>query len=451
MNDARDEKVFSPGQDHPFQKTFIGASSALTGRFPRLGAKLLDGICYPAIGNPLLSALGHRLDRRIMGAVRSFRRFLVLPDIHIGDAVMTQAAITALRDFFPAAEIDYVVNRTAFPLIEGNPEATRVIPLFASRDFISEDDLLTLRDLTHRGGYDLCWNFGPFIKNRTIASGAMKILNFTNRSPEILMNERRPDRVNHFIHHHYWFVRELLTPVVPPLRNDRFDGVRLALRASAGEAARRFVTETGLSNGRPLVLLNPDGASPYTRVPFATLTVLFSRLAELDAAILLNSGHTVAGIGQRLLASLTPELRRRAKVIPAGIPLEVYAGIVDLCDVFISGDSGPLHIAAARRDSPAGGPGYRNRTAVMAFFGGTPSRMSGYDSSQPGFLPANQDAPSWTFTAGSPCRNITCLNKMLKTCPTVRCFEDLDVSGVIERVRARLAEARSLPPVHSTP
>jgi hypothetical protein len=64
--------------------------------------------------------------------------------------------------------------------------------------------------------------------------------------------------------------------------------------------------------------------------------------------------------------------------------------------------------------------------------------MSGYDSFQPGFLPANQDAPSWCYQAGSPCRNITCLNKYFKTCRTVRCFEHVDIAHLADVIVAHV-------------
>jgi hypothetical protein len=106
--------------------------------------------------------------------------------------------------------------------------------------------------------------------------------------------------------------------------------------------------------------------------------------------------------------------------------------LIDLADVFVSGDTGPLHVAAARKISRTNRREFRNQTAVLSLFGATPARMSGYDSRKTGYLPACQDAPSLCYTAGSPCRNITCLNKMLKTCPTVRCFEEMDIDALAE-------------------
>jgi ADP-heptose:LPS heptosyltransferase len=439
LKECSPKKDISLSNKSRFQQVLFDGTSRVTLRFPRLGSILLDSVFRPLVGNSLLSTVLNHRNQKIMGNIRSFRRFLVIPDIHIGDAVMTQAAVTALRDFFPEAHIDYVVNKTAFPLIEGNPEATRVLPFFSNGFFISRDNLQALRDLVRREKYDVCWNFCPFIKDKDVVSDGQKIFNIMSRSPEIVKNEQDPSRINHFIYHDYWFVRELLSFFIPPRRNERFRGVRLTLRAAARDRARQFASDAGLSSGRPIVLCNPDGASPYTRIPFEDQFALLERLAALDVSILLNSGHTVVGIGDRLRASLPPDLRSRVSIIPPDVPLEVYAAIIDMCDVFISGDSGPLHLAAARRFPFDRDFAFRNRTAVVACFGGTPARMSGYDSFQHGFLPANQDAPSWTYTAGSPCRNITCLNKMHKTCRTVRCFEEMDIVGLVGRVKSHLA------------
>ncbi len=374
-----------------------------------------------------------------MRKIRSFDKFLVIPDIHIGDAVMTQAALTAIRDFFPHARIDYPVNKTAFPLIEGNPEATRVLPFFSNGLFLSKDNLDDLRALVRREKYDLCLNLGPFVKDDDIASNGQNVLNILNRAPVIVHNEGDPSRINHFIHHFYWYIRELLETRVPLKRNAAFKGVRLTLKASARDRAREFLAEADLPPGLPIILCNPDGASPFTRIPLARFSDLLTRLAGLEASILMNSGHTVAGIGERLRASLPPGLQPRLTLIPPEIPIDAYAAIIDQCDVFISGDTGPLHLAAARRFSFEGDFGFRNRTAVFSCFGGTPARLSGYDSFQSGFLPANQDAPSRNTTAGSPCRNLSCVDKFFKTCRTVRCFEDLNVAELAGRVRSHLA------------
>lgn len=437
--------------NNKFQKTVFDGTSRLTNVFPRVGSRLLDMTFRPLVTNPFVSAFASYHNRRIVRRIRSFGRILVIPDIHIGDAVMAQSALTAVRDFFPDAHVDYIVNRAAFSLIEGNPEATRVLPFFNRESFASAATLKDLRNLVKQEKYDLCLNFCPYIKDREIMPDGRKILNILTRAPVIVRNERNPSEINHFSYHDYQFIRNLLSFVAQPVRDEPFRGVRLTFADSAIEQAQRFASETGLSPDLPVVFFNPDGASPYTRMPFEKQSQLLVRLAQMRVLILMGLGHSEAGVGERLKASLPSFLRSKVNIVPASLPLEVYSALIDFCDVFISGDTGPLHLAAARRYSRSGQFVFRNKTAVLSFFGATPARMSGYDSSQPGYLPANQDAPSWSYTAGSPCRNITCLNKMFKTCRTIRCFEEVDIEGLAGCIESHLGSLAHRTPLRRGP
>ena len=125
--------------------------------------------------------------------------------------------------------------------------------------------------------------------------------------------------------------------------------------------------------------------------------------------------------------------------------VEAFGALIDAADVFVTGDTGPLHLAASRKYSRTGHFPFRNQTAILSFFGATTPRMSGYDSFQPGYLDSNQDAPAWCYQADSPCRNISCLNKLYKTCKTVRCFEHVDVNGMATLVASYLTGRRPSP------
>src|ERR1035437_7399663 len=133
------------------RRLFFAGTSRLTEMLPVLGAQLLDHSIRPIAGSRVLSALFARRNRTIMRRVKTFRRLLVVPDIHIGDAVLAQSALTAIRDYFPDATIDFVVNRTAAAVIEGNPEVTRVIPLFANTQFPSPAEVRAVRRIIRHG------------------------------------------------------------------------------------------------------------------------------------------------------------------------------------------------------------------------------------------------------------------------------------------------------------
>ncbi len=416
------------------QKLLFEETSRLTELFPKAGSRFLDWTVRPLSGLPLLSAvLAHR-NRQVMRGLESLRSFLVVPDIHIGDAVMSQSALTALRDFFPDAKVDYLVNRAVFPLIEGHPEASRVVPFFSSGLFPSAADLSSLTDKIRDEHYDLVLSFCPYINHNDILNRRTALIDIMSHAPEVVRNERRPAVINHFSFQTYRFTYCLLSLVAQPRRPELFPGLHVRVGDGAIQEARQFAEGAGLAGRTPLVMINPDAASPFTRIPDHVMSGLLARIVRLDTAVLVGAGHTKAGIGQRIISTLPPSLRPRVALVPAGLGLEAYTALIDLCDVFVTGDTGPMHLAAAKKFSRSGRHEFRNRTAVMSIFGATPARMSGYDSFQPGYLPPNQSAPSWSYTAGSPCRNITCVNKTFKTCRDVRCFYEVDVSALAARI-----------------
>ena len=173
------------------------------------------------------------------------------------------------------------------------------------------------------------------------------------------------------------------------MRGDRFLGVRTTIGDAAVAEAARYAAEAGVSPGSRVVMVNPDGACRFTLLPFQEQASLLERLAFTTAPetlILLGAGHSWSGVGQRLLDAVPDALRGKLRIIPKQMSLEAYAALMDLADVFITGDTGPLHLAAARRYSRSGRHQFRNRTAVLSLFGATVPRMSGYDSHQPGYL-----------------------------------------------------------------
>ncbi len=158
----------------------------------------------------------------------------------------------------------------------------------------------------------------------------------------------------------------------------------------------------------------------------------------MDIAILLGAGFTAKDIEKELLGLMNEEEKKKVIVVPTKMTLDGYGALIDLADVFISGDTGPLHIAAARKMSRSGQHRFRNKTFIISVFGATPPALSGYDSNAPLYLAANQGVLSKTYISESPCRNITCVNKMAKTCKKIRCYESLDTGRILADIRTFL-------------
>jgi hypothetical protein len=79
-------------------------------------------------------------------------------------------------------------------------------------------------------------------------------------------------------------------------------------------------------------------------------------------------------------------------------------------------------------------------------FGATPARIYGYDSTQPGYLAADQDAPSRAFVAESPCRSFAHINKGAIVGRDPRCFfQGLDPDAIVAAAREAAAPPTTLP------
>jgi hypothetical protein len=132
-------------------------------------------------------------------------------------------------------------------------------------------------------------------------------------------------------------------------------------------------------------------------------------------------------VEDEILEGIPGESASRMVVCPESLPLEDFTALSDRCRVFISGDTGPLHLAAARKLDPRGQHSYLNRTAVVGVFKATDPRIYGYDSTRANFVAAAQDAPSWSLEAAPDCKNLSCsLQRITQTCPADRCRDALD-------------------------
>jgi ADP-heptose:LPS heptosyltransferase len=434
--------------DLTLQKSLFSLSSSLTGLFPRAGARWLDTALVPLLGHPWIEGGFRRRNRAVLDRVGELGKVLVLADVHLGDAVMLQGLVLAIRDFFPAAETHYVVSRHSQPFLEGHPDVSRLWPLYTGSPLPSESDLARVRALITYGGFDLVVNACPsFVPGRPLPERGA-VLDFLTHAPHLVRNEYAPTEPNHFLFQSHRFLADLFKERWPSQRPDDVRGARVYLGDEAVDAADAFLDSARADRKEPWVMLNPDGASPYTRPPEAFLAALLRRMVAGGAFVLVGEGHTDAGVGNRLQDALPPPFRARTLVVPASLPAPAYAALLDRMDVFVSGDTGPLHWGAARKSSRTGRRLFWNDTTVFALFGATPAHMSGYDSTEPGFLPAWQDAPSAVFLSHAPCRNISCLNKLHKTCRIPRCFEGCSPLPVANAVLARLGEIESIGTSH---
>ena len=173
----------------------------VTAYMPKHGAKLVDAAIFALLGNGLWTRYLLGRARQRIARLPNLKRICVLADLNIGDAIFGQSLVSGLRDFFPHATIDMVINRSAQELMQGSAEITYVWPVYTNSPFPSSADMAAVNELFRRERYELIFNMSPFLPVREIAWPKHAIVvDYTCLAALILRTEPKKVQVNHMIH-----------------------------------------------------------------------------------------------------------------------------------------------------------------------------------------------------------------------------------------------------------
>lgn len=265
--------------------------------------------------------------------------FLIVRLGALGDIVHTIPAAAALRAVYPAARIDWLVDARHREIVDLVTCIDRVI--LVQRPTIG-GWIRATRELRN-GGYLAALDFQGLMKSAVLAraSGAAKVLGFSiwhlrEKSARPFYSESVDvaagvDGERHVIHKNLRLLRGL---------GITGSSVNFPLRRMASPARDGIVAEAA---GAPLAIINPGAAWPNKRWDAERFGELASFLREVRGLV----PFVVWGPDDEALA--------RAVVAASGgaahlAPATGLSDLVEICraaSLMVSGDTGPLHIAAA--------------------------------------------------------------------------------------------------------
>ncbi len=278
-----------------------------------------------------------------------FSKILVRATNWIGDAVMSLPALQALRRRYPHAEISVLARPWVAGLYAREPIADRVIPYNVQPGVRGlAGDWRVAREL-RRQRFDAAILFQNAFRAALIVwlAGIPRRIGYNQDGRGFLLTGAipapRPGEVEE--HESYYYLEMLrragILEAVPEVRAIQFDGA-----ASARQAGRGLLAEAGL--GDKVIGLSPGAAFGSAKRWFP------GRFAEAAARVAGERGAAVALFGSAGERPLCDEVE--AGLAAAGIRTRNFAGRTSLrefidmtaaCRLFISNDSGAMHVAAA--------------------------------------------------------------------------------------------------------
>jgi lipopolysaccharide heptosyltransferase I len=339
-------------------------------------------------------------------AAASARRFLIVRLGSLGDVVHAIPAAEALRRHAPDVRIDWLVDPRYVELLRMAPCVDRAIPADPRGGLMAlARVVLDLRRQQYEAAIDLQGLYKSAILARL--SGADTTLGFSRahlREPGAAFFYTRtadPGGVPHVVHKNLALLSVLGVPEAPAAFRLEVPGTRVAEAAVATFGADGFA------------LLNPGAAWPNKRWGAA-------RFGALAAAVRRDVGVrslVLWGPGEEPLARAVVEASAGAAEMSPPTTITELCSIARHARIVVSGDTGPLHLAAA-----VGAP-------IVALFGPTLAERNG------------PWAPSDIVVA----RTSACECLYQRQCRRSDangpgpCIEDIGVDEVMQAVRRRLA------------
>jgi heptosyltransferase-1 len=263
-------------------------------------------------------------------------RFLLVRLGSLGDVIHALPAASALRDAFPQARIDWLIEPKWRRLLEGNPDLTEIISLEKK----SARGLLTTLRKLRAAHYTCSIDFQGLYKSAlpAFASGAPCRIGFPSTYARegfasLLYTDRINPRGAHKVDHNLTLAEAAGARPSPP----RFP---LTLRP---EDEKQVTQELARHNIGDFYVLNPGGGWRSKCWPPERYGELHHRLAAQQGW----QGIISFGPGEELLAQelVSAAGSRPPVAIPLGLgPL---MALLRRARFVVSADTGPLHLASA--------------------------------------------------------------------------------------------------------
>ena len=265
----------------------------------------------------------------------------------MGDSILTIPALEALRRARPEAEITLAVR----------PWVSELFEQTSAVDHIQVYD----RSLQHRGWrgrsrfvselgrerFDIAILFPNSFESAYLAwkAGIPERIGYATDGRSLLLTRRLNISREILFQHQSLYYLEILRqagfiPLLPPVPQ-----VSLVISGTRHQRARQLLSAKGVSEGKLLVGLNPGAfygsAKRWLPDRYAALA---DRFVDASGADVLIFGSA----SERTMAdSIAHEMRHPAKIFSGETTLGDLAALLKCCSLFVTNDSGPMHLAAA--------------------------------------------------------------------------------------------------------
>ncbi len=307
-----------------------------------------------------------------------YRNILVINLMHIGDLMLVTPVLRTLRANYPSARLTLLADKKLRDLVEFNPHIDECMLI----DKKGRDDHLGsfFRFIlgVRRKKFDLVINLHRNERASAIAafSGAKRIVGYSKPGFSLFFDEVLPNKkaVMHQIHSHF----EVLTKACGVTRIDD-GGLEMEIPPGMDDEAAQLWREN-FPEGQKVVAFNIGASWPTKRWLDEYFAECADRLVERGYGVAFYGGPMDEEMVRDCLAKMKHKDSDAVRVFTGKLSLGVLAGMLRRSVLFLTTDSGPMHVGVAMN------------MPVVTMFGSSPV---------PGFYP--YDAKDVLVKTPEPC------------------------------------------------
>lgn len=281
----------------------------------------------------------------------------------IGDLVMATPILTDLKNRFPRSEITVMCESPLCDLLKEDKDVDEIFSFTRERSrFLRRKEKRNIVAKLREGNYDLgilttnsfssaWWFWKGGVKNR---------IGFSKHFRRFLLNHTIPYPKEE--QHQVVTYKQLIFPLGVPVSDTL---PRLFLKDEEIACAKELLEQRGVTPDSKIIALSPGAAyGPAKRWPDEKFFRLTKSLLEIPHVNVVFLGdETVTPLAK----SISRTLGDKVIDLTAATSLRMLCSLIKITDVFLTNDSGPMHIAAALK------------VPMIALFGSTsPKRTRPY-------------------------------------------------------------------------
>jgi len=284
-------------------------------------------------------------------------RIVIVKLSAIGDVVHALPAMAALRRALPAARLAWVVEKRAAEILRDSPAIDELIEIDTRawrKQMISRATITEIRERIAgiRGdtGIDLAIDFQGLLKSGLVikATQARRRVGFESadlREPlsrHFLTEQVCVSQFKHVIDKNLALARAAVAGLA---ENDRaaFGSTLHEFPIAVSAADERFAEEAANKQAARFAILNPGGGWPTKLWAAERFGELADHLFERHGVV----SYITFGPGEAKLAQAVASQARSGAAQVIASTLKQFVALARRASLFVGGDSGPLHLAAA--------------------------------------------------------------------------------------------------------